>query len=84
MKTLVPGQLVYRHTDAAVLIEIKGLTEAIVRILETGATELVRVSDLSLNLLSTKSAKSPLLLSKSEEWNKTVSRFEIIRPLLNS
>jgi len=84
MKTLVPGQLVYRHTDAAVLIEIKGLTEAIVRILETGATELVRVSDLSLSLPSTKSAKSPLLLSKSEEWNKTVSRFEIIRPLLNS
>ena len=84
MKTLVPGQLVYRLTDAAVLVEIKGLTEAVVRIIETGATELVRVSDLSLSLPSERSAKSPLLLNKNEEWNKIVRRFEIIRPLLNS
>ncbi|WP_339495893.1 Mu transposase C-terminal domain-containing protein [Pseudomonas sp. RA_105y_Pfl2_P56] len=84
MKTLVPGQLVYRLTDAAVLVEIKGLTEAVVRIIESGATELVRVSDLSLSLPSARSVKSPLLLNKNEEWNRIVRRFEIIRPLLNS
>ncbi|WP_449101796.1 Mu transposase C-terminal domain-containing protein [Pseudomonas veronii] len=84
MKTFVPGQLVYRFTDAAVLVEIKGLTEAIIRILDTGATELVRVNDLSLSLPTETASKSHLLLSKKEEWNNVVRRFEIIRPLLHN
>ena len=77
-----PGQLVYWRNQAAIILELKGLSDAIIRTIENPKTEVARTSDLSKQPTSSKPAASYHLLAEDKDWNKAVKRYEIIRPLL--
>lgn len=84
MKTMVPGQLVFWREQSVIILELKGFSEAIVRTVDGGVTELVRVSDLRSSLVGGSSGETGAkhLLAKDKEWDLAVERFEVIRPLL--
>lgn len=85
MRTIAPGQLVYWRDKAVIVLELKGFSEAIVRTVEDAITELVRVSDLSLNMSSEQVGVvgGKHLLAQDKEWDLALERYEIIRPLLD-
>jgi putative transposase len=83
MKTIRPGQLVYWRNKAAIVLELKGFSDAILRSVEDGSTDVAAVSDLALSPSSETVASAPHLLAKDKEWDKAVERYELIRPLLN-
>ncbi len=84
MKTIAPGQLVYWKGQAVIVMELKGFSEAIIRTVEGSFTELVRVSDISMNLTPEQSNGfgSKHLIAKDKEWELALERYEIIEPLL--
>lgn len=85
MKTIVPSQLVYWKDSAVIIMELKGFSEAIVRTVESGTTELVRINDISINISPTKSSESSSkhLIAEDKEWELAQERYEIILPLLD-
>ncbi|QFT11218.1 Mu transposase C-terminal domain-containing protein [Vibrio sp. THAF190c] len=82
MSSITPGKLVYWDNKAAIVLELKGFSEAIIRIIETGITEVVRASNLSLRISTPRSEQGKHLLAKDKEWEVALSRFETIKPLL--
>jgi putative transposase len=82
MKTILPGQVVYWGERSAVVLELKGFADVIVRTLDKFQTEVVRVGELSLTLPSDQPAKSEHLLAADKDWEKAAARYELIRPLL--
>lgn len=83
MKTIRPGQLVYWRNQAAIVLELKGFSDAILRTVDGAKTEVARVVDLTLGPISNEVPSAPHLLAKDNEWDKAVERFELIRPLLD-
>lgn len=83
MKTIRPGQLVYWRNNPAIVLELKGFSDAILRMVEGGSTDVAAVSDLALSPISETTPSAPHLLAKDKEWDKAVKRYELIRPLLN-
>ena len=82
MSSITPGKLVYWDNKAAIVLELKGFSEAIIRIVESGVTEIVRASNLSLRISTPDSEQGKHLLAKDKEWEVALSRFETIKPLL--
>ena len=83
MKTIRPGQLVYWRNQTAIVLELKGFSDAILRTVDGARTEVARVADLTLGPVSHEAPSAPHLLAKDKEWDKAVERFELIRPLLD-
>lgn len=83
MKTIRPGQLVYWRNSPAIVIELKGLSDAIIRTVDDAKTEIAEVTSLTLSPVSSEAATAHHLLSKDKEWDKAVERYELIRPLLD-
>jgi putative transposase len=83
-KRILPGQLVFWKKESAVVHELKGLSEAVIRTVEGKTTEIVRISDLATSLPSVLSTNSSHLNANDVEWNEAVSRYEIIKPILES
>lgn len=84
MSSIIPGKLVYWNEQAVLVLELKGFSEAIVRSVETGSTDIVRVSDLKLKSAeSDQKTHSNHLIAKDKEWELALDRFDIIKPLLD-
>jgi putative transposase len=83
MKTIRPGQLVYWRNQPAIVLELKGLSEAILRTVDDAKTEIAQVLDLTLAPSSHEVQTTSHLLSKDKDWDKAVDRYELIRPLLD-
>ncbi|TJZ77526.1 Mu transposase C-terminal domain-containing protein [Chitiniphilus eburneus] len=85
MNTIRPGQLAYWRDQAVVVLEIKGLTEAVIRTVSGNATEVVPVS----SLYATPAGDSAVpqgkhLLAKDKDWEVAMGRYELIQPLLDA
>lgn len=78
-----PGQLVYWREQPAVVLELKGLTDAIIRTIDDNRTEITKVTDLTNGPIQRNERVQHHLLAKDKEWDKAVQRFEVIRPLLD-
>ena len=84
MSTLAPGKLVYWKGQPVVILELKGFSEAIVRDINTGSTDIVRVAELTINLESLNNhSQGRHLVAEDKEWSLALERFEIIKPLLD-
>lgn len=81
-KTIRPGQLVYWRNKPAIVLELKGFTDAILRTIDEARTEVASVADLTTGPISNGGRSIHHLLAKDKEWDKAVERFEVIRPLL--
>jgi putative transposase len=81
-KNIRPGQLVYWRNQPAIVLELKGFTDAILRTVDDARTEVVNVADLTFGPVSSEESTRHHLLAKDKEWDKAVQRFEVIRPLL--
>lgn len=85
MNAVTPGKLVYWKNQAVLVLELKGFSKAIVRSVETGNTDVVQVSDLTLNSLeSIQKHQSKHLIAQDKEWELALERFEVIKPLLDN
>ena len=82
MKTIRPGQLVYWRNQPAIVLELKGFSDAILRTVDDAKTEIAHTSDLTTAPTSAESPQSLHLMAKDKEWDKAVERYELIRPLL--
>jgi len=82
MNTIRPGQLVYWRNNPAIVLELKGLSDAILRTIDGAKTEIAQVSSLTLSPTSGEVSASQHLLSEDKDWDKAVARYELIRPLL--
>lgn len=83
MKTIRPGQLVYWRNQPAVVLELKGFSDAILRTVDGGRTEVVSVADVTIGPTSAEPPQRLHLIAKDKEWDKAVERYELIRPLLS-
>ncbi|WP_196491927.1 hypothetical protein [Pseudomonas fluorescens] len=84
MKTIRPGQLVYWRNTAAIVLELKGLTDAVIRTVDHSKLEIAHVVDLALSPSSSEPTRASHLFSTDKKWDEVVERFEMIRPLLES
>lgn len=82
MKTIRPGQMVYWKNQPAVVLELKGFSDAILRTMDGGHTEVANVTDLTIGPVSAEPSKRLHVMAKDKEWDKAVERYELIRPLL--
>lgn len=82
MKTIRPGQLVYWRNQPAVVLELKGFSDAILRTVDGGRTEVVNVVDVTMGPTSPDTPQRLHLMAKDKDWDKAVERYELIRPLL--
>lgn len=83
MTQIRPGQLVYWRNQAAIVLELKGLSDVILRTIDNAGTEVVRTADLAMGPTSAKPSTAYHLLAEDKEWDVAVKRYEIIRPLLD-
>ncbi|MGC4009422.1 MAG: DDE-type integrase/transposase/recombinase [Pseudomonas sp.] len=83
MKSIRPGQLVYWRNQPAVVLELKGFSDAILRTVDGGRTEVVNVADVTMGPTSADTHQRLHLMAKDKEWDKAVERYELIRPLLS-
>jgi putative transposase len=63
-------------------MEIRGLSEAIVRSLDNVISDVAHVADLSMAPQSEKNMGAPHLLAKGRDWKTATERYELIKPLL--
>lgn len=79
---LRPGILVYWEGKPALIKELRGLTEAIVTMVDDYRTEIVPIVGLSTYLQSPERAPHHHLTVAEEVWGKAKDRLELIRSLL--
>jgi putative transposase len=79
-----PGSLVYWQGKPAIIQEFRGLSEAIIRMVEDFRTEIAPASGLSSYLQSPGRSPAHHLTAAETSWNKGVTRLELIRPLLEN
>lgn len=65
-------------------MELRGLSEAIIRLTDTFRTEIVPVAGLSPTLYEAPAQRAHYTTADNEDWQKAVERFEHIRPLLET
>ncbi|UZE34732.1 DDE-type integrase/transposase/recombinase [Pseudomonas sp. B21-059] len=82
MKTIKPGQLVYWRDSASIVVELKGLIEAVIRSVEDSSIEVVRCADLKSSPEVGPTRDSSHLTQDQATWDETLERFAIIKPLL--
>lgn len=84
MNVVTPGKLAYWNDQSVLVLELKGFSKAIVRVIETQSTDIVQIRDLSLHPHETASNhKSKHLVAQDKEWELAVERFNAIKPLLD-
>ncbi|SBW84038.1 transposase [Pseudomonas veronii 1YdBTEX2] len=83
MKTIRPGQLVYWKDSASIVLELKGLTEAVIRKNDDASVEVVRCADLRTSPKVESTTGSSHLTLDHDDWNETLERYSVIKPLLN-
>lgn len=83
IKTIRIGQLVYWRNEPAIVLELKGLSEAIIRRQIDRETEVVNASTLTLGPISNQKWKPGHLLVDEKEWDTAMERYELIKPLLD-
>lgn len=81
MNTVNAGNVIYWRNVPYVVIELKGLTEVVLRPIDKGETVIARISDLSRLPESNDTLPHHLLTSESD-WNLAVERYNTIKPLL--
>ncbi len=84
MNTIRPGMLVYWRDSPAVVMELKGLTEAILRLVDSNKTGIAHVTELTTSPPSEQPTSRHHLLAKDKEWDKALERYELIKPLLEN
>jgi putative transposase len=70
MKTIRPGQLVYWRNQPAVVLELKGFSDAILRTVDDGRTEVVSVADVTMGPTSAEPPQRLHLIAKDKEWDQ--------------
>lgn len=83
MSAIRPGALVYWRNEASVVLELKGLTEAVVRSIATQSTSVARANELSTTPVSNLALTANHVFAQDQAWALATERFEIIRPLLD-
>lgn len=84
MRTICPGALAYWRNEPCVVLEIKGLTEAVIRTTRDQSTHIVRATDLFTTPSSNVGLTAKHIFAESHDWDLAAERYEIIRPLLKS
>lgn len=84
MNTIRPGSLAYWRNDACVVLEIKGLTEAVIRTVAEKTTHVVRASELALSPNQDVGLIAKHVFAENQAWDLATERYELIRPLLGA
>lgn len=85
MNSVTPGKVAYWNDQSVLILELKGFSKAIVRVIETDSTDIVPVRDLALNPAeAAKNHQSKHLVAEDKEWELALERFEVIKPLLDN
>ncbi|MFT8231895.1 Mu transposase C-terminal domain-containing protein [Pseudomonas guariconensis] len=82
MNAIRPGALTYWRNQASVVLELKGLTEAVIRTTADNSTHVVRATELSTTPVSSVGLTAKHVFAKDLDWDLAAERYEIIRPLL--
>lgn len=82
MKTIRPGQLVYWRNEPYVVLEIRGLSEVVVRSLDNQVSDVAHVSEVTMAPSAEKTMQAPHILADKEKWDVAMKRYELIKPLL--
>ncbi|MFP0194469.1 Mu transposase C-terminal domain-containing protein [Pseudomonas sp. PHC1] len=82
MNAIRPGALTYWRNQASVVLELKGLTEAVIRTTADNTTHVVRATELSTTPVSNVGLTAKHVFAKDLVWDLAAERYEIIRPLL--
>lgn len=83
MKSIRPGELVFWRDSGAIVLELKGLTEAVIRKIDDASVEVVRCADLRTSPEAPESKGSSHLSINQADWDEILERFSVIKPLLN-
>lgn len=79
-----PGSLVYWRNQACVVLEIKGLSEAVVRTVEDQVTHIVRASELNSTPVNDQALTAKHVFVDDRDWAEATERYKLIKPLLAS
>lgn len=82
MSAIRPGALAYWRNEACVVLEIKGLTETVIRTTADQSTYIVRATELSTTPASSVGLTAKHIFAEDHRWDLAAERYEIIRPLL--
>lgn len=82
MSAIRPGALAYWRNEACVVLEIKGLTETVIRTTADQSTYIVRATELSTTPASSVGLTAKHIFAEDHQWDLAAERYEIIRPLL--
>jgi len=82
MKTIRPGSLAFWRNQACVVLEIKGLSEAVIRTVEGQVTHIVRATELSSTPVSNSSLTAKHVFVADRDWNEATERYKLIKLLL--
>lgn len=82
MKSIRPGCLAYLRNQACVVLELKGLLEALVRMTEDQSTHIVRVTELRGSPVSDSALTAKHIFAEDRDWTEAVERHKLIHPLL--
>lgn len=77
-----PGSLLYWRNQACVVLEIKGLSEAVVRTVEDQVTHIVRAVDLNSTPVSEQALSAKHVFVGDRDWAEATERYKLIKPLL--
>lgn len=82
MKTIRPGSLAYWRNDACVVLELKGLLEAVIRITGDQSTHIVRATELRASPVSESVLSAKHIFAEDRDWAEAVERHKLIQPLM--
>lgn len=82
MKTIRPGSLAFWRNQACIVLELKGLSEAVVRSAEDQVTHIVRVTELSTSPVSDAALTAKHVFVEGHDWAEATERYQLIQPLL--
>lgn len=82
MKTIRPGSLAYWRNQACIVLELKGLSETVVRTTEDQVTHIVRVTELSTSPVSDATLTAKHVFVEDHDWAEATERYKLIQPLL--
>lgn len=82
MKTIRPGSLAYWRNQACIVLELKGLLEAFIRLTDDQSTHIVRAGELRASPVSEASLTAKHIFADDCDWAEAVERHKLIQPLL--
>lgn len=82
MKTIRPGSLVYWQNEACIVLELKGLSEAVIRTIDEQVTHIVRATELKTTPVSELALTAKHVFAEDRDWVEATERYKLIKPLL--